>query len=124
MQVEKIVLTSVAEAVAAIEAIGSSNCELMATRAVHINVLLRRVPGVEARLLKKAYNDVGAEAAISHEAYCEKNGAMTDMIVMGSVYQHREVRRILADAPALRMLTSALEAAVENAPEARGTRCP
>jgi len=122
MQAEKIALNSVSEAVAAIEAIGSSNSELMATRAIHINVLLRRVPGAEARALKKAYNDVGAEAAISHEAYYEKNGAVTDMIVMGSIYQHREVRRVLADAPGLRPLTSALEAAVENAPEAKVTR--
>lgn len=122
MQAVKIVLNSVAEAVAAIQAVGASNCELMATRAIHINVVLRQVPGAEARLLKKVYNDVGAEAAISHEAYYEKNGAMTDMIVMGSVYQHREVRRILADSPELRMLTSALEAAVENAPEARASR--
>ncbi|MCA1961415.1 MAG: hypothetical protein LDL33_11540 [Desulfomonile sp.] len=123
MQAEKIVLKSVADAVAAINAVGSTNSELMATRAIHINVLIRGVPGAEARALKKAYNDVGAEAAISHEAYYEKNGAITDMIAMGSIYQHREVRRVLADTVALRPLISALEAAVENAPEARSVRC-
>lgn len=123
MHAEKILLKNVADAVAAIEAVGSTNSELMATRAIHINVLLRRVPGAEARVLKKAYNDVGAEAAISHEAYYEENGSVTDMIVMGSVYQHREVRRILADAAALRPFTSALEAAVENAPEASADHC-
>jgi len=119
MQAEKIELKCVADAVAAIDAVGSTNSELMATRAIHVNVLLRGVPGPEARSLKKAYNDVGAEAAISHEAYYEKNGAVTDLIAMGSIYQHREVRRVLADVAALRPLTSALEAAVENAPETK-----
>lgn len=117
MHAEKITLSSVTEAVAAIEALGSSNSELMATRAIHLNVLLRHVPGAAARRLKEAYNDVGAEAAISHDAYYEKSGAATDVIAMGSLYQHREVRRILADLPQLQPLTAALEAAVENAPE-------
>jgi hypothetical protein len=89
----------------------------MGTRAVHINVLVLRVPGPDALILKRAYNEVGAEAAVSHDAYYGTEGAITDMIVMGSVYQHREVRRILADNPVVKTLIAELEAVVENAPE-------
>jgi len=119
MNAEKIAFETVQEATDAIDAIGSTNSELMATRAVHLNVIVRDVPGMEARLLKMAYNDVGAEVAVSHEAYYEEEGAMTDMIVMGSLYQHREVRRVLADNPVVRPLVAAVEAVVENSPETR-----
>jgi hypothetical protein len=121
MTAEKILLTSVREATDAIDLVGSNNSALMATRAIHINVLLRMVPGDEARLLKWTYNDVGAEAAISRQAYQEEEGAVTDMIVMGTVYQHREVRRVLADNPALRRWIHAIENVVENATETRDT---
>ncbi len=117
MEAEKIVLESVGRAVEAIDAVGSSNSEMMATRAVHINVMVRQVPGSDALALKRAYNDVGAEAAVSHDAYYEKEGAVTDMIVMGSVYHHREVRRILADNPVLQPLLNLVAQVVENAPE-------
>jgi len=122
MTAEKILLTSVREATDAIDLVGSNNSALMATRAIHINVLLRVVPGDEARLLKWTYNDVGAEAAISRQAYQEEEGAVTDMIVMGTVYQHREVRRVLADNPALRPWIDAIENVVENATETLDAR--
>jgi hypothetical protein len=117
MDARKIVLDSIREATAAIEGLGSNNSRLMASRAVHINVLVRQVPGPEARFLKSVYNDIGAEAAISHQAYFEENGAVTDMIVMGSIYQHREVRRILTDNPKIHPLLEAIGTVVENAPE-------
>ncbi len=115
MRAEKIQLHTLDEAIEAIEALGASNCEMMATRAVYINVLVRRVPGELARVLKSTYNDVGAEAAVSHDAYHQKTGAVTDMIVMGSLYQHREVRRILAGDPAVGPLLAVVETVVETA---------
>ena len=120
MDARKIVLDSIREATAAIEGLGSNNSRLMASRAIHINVLVRQVPGPEARFLKTVYNDIGAEAAISHQAYFEENGAVTDMIVMGTIYQHREVRRILTDNPKIHPLLEAIGTVVENAPESRG----
>jgi hypothetical protein len=119
MDARKIVLDSIREATEAIEGLGSNNSAMMATRAIHINVLIRQVPGPEARFLKSVYNDIGAEAAISHQAYFEENGAVTDMIVMGTIYQHREVRRILTDNPKIHPLLKAIETVVENALESR-----
>jgi hypothetical protein len=119
MDARKIVLDSIREATAAIEDLGSGNSRLMASRAVHINVLVRQVPGPEARFLKTVYNDIGAEAAISHQAYFEENGAITDMIVMGTIYQHREVRRILTDNPKIHPWLEAIGTVVENSPESR-----
>ena len=113
MHAEKIEFSSVDQAVAALDALGSSNSEIMATRAVHINVLVQRVPGREALTLKRAYNEVGAEAGISHDAYNETEGAVTDMIIMGTLYQHREVRRIMAGSSAVANLLRAVEAVVE-----------
>jgi len=117
MASERILLKTVRQAVEAINALGSSNSEIMGARAVHINVLVRQVPGFSALVLKRAYNEVGAEAAVSHDAYYGIEGAITDMIVMGSLYQHREVRRILADNPVVKTLIAELEAVVETAPE-------
>ena len=117
MTAEKILFTSVREATEAIDLVGSDNSAMMATRAIHINVLVRAVPGDEARMLKWTYNDVGAEAAISRHAYRGEEGAVTDMIVMGTVYQHREVRRVLADNPVLHRWIAAIEKVVESARE-------
>ena len=39
------------------------------------------------------------------------------MIVMGTIYQHREVRRILAHDPVIRRWLDAIEAVVENCEE-------
>ncbi len=117
MDARKIVFDSIRDATAAIEKLGSGNSRLMASRAIHVNVLVRDVPGPEARFLKTVYNDIGAEAAISHQAYFEENGAVTDMIVMGTIYQHREVRRILTDNPRIRPWLEAIGAVVENSPE-------
>lgn len=119
MHAERITLESVEAATRAIDAIGSNNSRMMATRAVHINVLLRGVPGPCAKAMKTAYNDIGAEAAISSHAYYEEAGAITDMVVMGTVYQHREVRRVLVDNAAVRPWIEVLEKLVEDAPETR-----
>lgn len=120
MQAERIILESVEAATRAIDAVGSNNSRMMATRAVHVNVLLRRVPGTLAKTIKTAYNDIGAEAAISSKAYYEEEGAITDMVVMGTVYQHREVRRVLMDNESVRSWIEAIASVVENAPEAQG----
>jgi hypothetical protein len=117
MIAQQIQFRSVADARAAIDGIGSGNSEIMATRAVHVNVLVRGVAGPEARFLKTVYNDVGAEAAISHEAYFQEPGAQTDMIVMGSIYQHREVRRILRGNPTFVRLIDAIISVVEDTQE-------
>jgi hypothetical protein len=117
MIAERIEFSSVEDAREAIDGIGSGNSEIMATRAVHINVVVRDVPGPEARFLKTVYNDVGAEAAISHQAYFQEAGALTDMIVMGSLYQHREVRRILRGNPTFVGLIDAIKRVVEHTRE-------
>jgi hypothetical protein len=119
MNAEKIELHSVREAAEAIDRIGSDNSRLMATRAIHVNVLIRQVPGAAARVLKTLYNDIGAEAAISSQAYKAEKGAVTDMIVMGTIYQHREVRRVLAADEQTRPWIEAIESVVENALQTR-----
>jgi hypothetical protein len=121
MDAERIIFESVEAATRAIDGIGSNNSRMMATRAIHVNVMLRRVPGPLAKTLKTAYNDIGAEAAISSSAYYEEQGAVTDMVVMGTVYQHREVRRVLVDNATVRPWIEAIETVVENAPEAQGS---
>ncbi len=117
MDASKIIFRSVGQAIAELNRIGSGNSRMMANRAIHINILLKDVPGPEARFLKAVYNDIGAEAAISHQAYYEEEGAVTDMVVMGTVYQHREVKRILVDNHKVRHLVEAIESVVENSPE-------
>ena len=117
MKSERLALRTVREAEKAVEGLGSTNSELMALRAIHINVLVRNASPAHARSLKNAYNDVGAEAAISHEAYFDEAGGSTDLIAMGSVYHHREVQRILKDEPELRSLLELLAEVVENSPE-------
>ncbi len=117
MQAEKIVFESIRAAEGALDRIGSGNSRVMATRAVHINVLVRQVPGDDARALKRAYNEIGAEAAVSRQVYQEEKGAVTDMIVMGTVYQHREVRRVLATNPAAKPWLDVIESVIETARE-------
>jgi hypothetical protein len=114
---QRIKFNSIAEAMAAIEEVGAGNSQMMATRAIHINVFVGKVPGPDARFLKSVYNDIGAEAAISHQAYFEENGAITDMIVMGTVYQHREVRRILTGNSSIKPLIDIIAQVVDNARE-------
>ncbi len=120
MNAQRIPLDSVEKARAAIDAIGANNSEFMATRAVHLNILLRQVPGVEALFIKKTYNDIGAEAAISSAAYQEEEGAVTDVLVMGTVYHHREVRRVLTDNRKVQPWIKAIGDVVEHAPEVLG----
>jgi hypothetical protein len=117
MEARKIIFHSVSQAIEELNRLGSGNSRMMACRAIHINIQLKGVPGPEARFLKTVYNDIGAEAAISHQAYHEEEGAVTDMVVMGTVYQHREVKRILIDNSKVRHLVEAIESVVENAPE-------
>ena len=119
MQADKIDLGSVGEAAEAIKRIGADTHEFMATRAIHINVLIKDAPAEEARLLKRIYNDIGAEVAISHDAYHEEGTVATDIIAMGTVYQHREAKRILSDNTDIQPWISAIEAVVEGAPETR-----
>ncbi|MBI4961898.1 MAG: hypothetical protein HY913_01340 [Desulfomonile tiedjei] len=111
---QRIQFDSLAEAEAAIDGLGAGNSKMMATRAIHINVVVRKVPGPDARFLKSVYNDIGAEAAISHQAYFEENEAITDMIVMGTVYQHREVRRILTGNSRIEPLIDVISKVVDN----------
>lgn len=120
IKAERIRFLNVRGAREAIEILGANNSELMATRAVHLNVILRNVPGREALFIKRIYNDIGAEAAISSQAYHEVEGAVTDMLVMGTLYQHREVRRVLADNMDVRAWVQAIGQLVENEPETVG----
>lgn len=120
MDAHRINLDSVKAAEEALDQIGTGNSRLMAERAIHINILLRRVPGAAARRLKEAYNEIGAEAAVNKQVYAREEGAVTDMIVMGTVYQHREARRILPHDPAIRPWLDAVEAVVEHCKETRG----
>jgi len=117
MKAEKIEFESIRAAEGALDRIGSGNSRLMASRAVHINVLVRQVPGDDARTLKRAYNEIGAEAAVSKQVYEQEQGAATDMIVMGTVYQHREVRRVLTANPAAKPWLDVIEEVVETAKE-------
>ncbi|MEW6138853.1 MAG: hypothetical protein AB1733_11520 [Thermodesulfobacteriota bacterium] len=120
MLAERIHLESVAKARQAIEALGSSNTEIMATRAIHINVMLRGVPGDVARIIKGLYNDVGAEAAISNSAYRGEEGVTTDMIVMGTLYHHREVKRVVGTLQPPAEWLGAIEDILKAAPETAG----
>jgi glutaredoxin len=118
MRATRTVLESVAKAVELIDSVGSNNSELMATRAIHINILVESVPGTSAKIIKKAYNEIGAEAAISSSAYYEEEGAVTGMVVMGTIYQHREVRRVLAGDSSVMPWIDAIAEVVEASPEA------
>ena len=121
MSARKIELQSVGAATQAIDDLGSNNSEMMATRAIHINVFLEKVPSEAARLIKSVYNQVGAEAAISSKAYYDEGEQETDMIAMGTVYHHREVRRVLvAGSPWVRPWLDEIEVIVENAAETVG----
>lgn len=114
MLAEKIELENVKSAIEAIEAVGANNTGMMATRAIHINLLIRQVPGAQAKFVKTVYNDIGAEVAISSDSYYEKEGVMTDMLVMGTIYQHREVRRILDGNQQTRPIVEAIAMVVEE----------
>jgi hypothetical protein len=117
MDAHRINLDSVKAAEEALDQIGTGNSRLMAQRAIHINILLKQVPGPDARRMKETYNEIGAEAAVNKQVYAREEGAVTDMIVMGTIYQHREARRILADDPVIRPWLDAIEAVVENCRE-------
>lgn len=119
MKAEKIDFTSVGQAARTIDAIGSSNSLMMAKRSIHFNILFRQVPGDHSRTLKRAYNDIGGEVAISHDAYYAEKEVTTDMIVMGSVCQHQEVRRILGEDPVMEPYLDAISAVLNEAPETK-----
>ncbi|MGC8657968.1 MAG: hypothetical protein ACP5U1_02745 [Desulfomonilaceae bacterium] len=117
MIAEKIEFDSLKSATEAIDSVGSNNSELMASRAIHINLIIRQVPGTDAKSLKKIYNEIGAEIAISRQAYFEEKNAITDMIIMGTVYQHREARRLLVDSEHLKPYVEAISNAIQNSDE-------
>jgi hypothetical protein len=114
MLAEQVKLETVKSAIEAIDAVGSNNSGMMAARAIHINLLIRQVPGAQARFVKTVYNDIGAEVAISSDAYYEKQGCVTDMLVMGTIYQHREVKRILEGNPEIKPIINAIASVVEK----------
>jgi hypothetical protein len=97
---------------AMIAGLGAKNVEMMARRGVYANILVKDVPGAHARLLKRHYNDVGGEVAISHDAWLEKKDAVTDILVMGSIHQHGEVRAALGSSPELQPILDAIKAAL------------
>lgn len=115
MPAEMIELKNVESAIKAIDAVGANNSGMMAARAIHVNLLIRQVPGTQARFIKTVYNDIGAEVAISSDAYYEKIGCVTDMLVMGTIYQHREVKRILNGHNEIKSILEAIAAIVEQA---------
>lgn len=115
MLIDKIELKNVKSAIEAIDAVGANNTEMMATRAIHVNLLLRQVPGAQAKFVKTVYNEIGGEVAISSDAYFEKAGSVTDMLVMGTIYQHREVRRILNGNSETKPIVDAIAVLVEQA---------
>lgn len=102
------------EAAEIIRSIGAENSGMMAGRSIHINIRVKDIPGRLAKRIKLAYNDLGAEAAISAPAYHEEEGVITDMIIMGTVYQHREARRILMDIEELHPWLEALSRVVNE----------
>lgn len=118
MEARKIHFNNITEAESAIESIGASNTQIMAGRAIHINVMLKNVPGIQARLIKSIYNEIGAEAAISQSAYYEEPGAVTDMIIMGSIYQHREAKRILSDRDDIKSFVASIQSIIDGSSEA------
>jgi hypothetical protein len=93
--------------------LGARNTDMMALRGIYRNIIVKDVPGAHARMLKRHYNDVGAEVAISHDAWLEKDGVVTDILVMGSLYQHSEVRAAMATVSEIQTLLSAIKAALD-----------
>jgi NAD/NADP transhydrogenase alpha subunit len=113
MKSNRIGVDSLDELRAAIDKLGARNSDMMAHRGIYGNVMVEKVPGVHARLLKRHYNDVGAEVAISHDAWLEKEDAVTDILVMGSLYQHGEVRAALAAVSEIQDLLTAIKEALD-----------
>lgn len=68
--------------------------EVMAPRARHLLIRLEKVPTVGANLIKKEMLGLGGEAAESSEAY-EGRGEATDVLLMGTVAQHRKLAKKL-----------------------------
>lgn len=113
MKAEKAQLNTLEEVRETIDKIGARNSEMMAARGVYANILVRDAPGSLARLLKRHYNDVGGEVALSYNVWLEKEGAMTDILVMGSLHQHGEVRAALGTIPEIRDLLKAIKSALD-----------
>ncbi len=119
MSAKKVAFQSVSEATTAVESLGANNAAMMAGRALHINIRLTQVPGSEAKQIKTFYNEIGAEAAISSAAYYEEEGAITDMIVMGTIYHHREAKRVLQTRDDLKKWIDVISDVVESSSEAK-----
>lgn len=113
MIVKKIHANTQDELCEAMAKLGARNTEMMSLRGIYRNLIVTDVPGPHARILKRYYNDVGAEVAISHDAWLEKEGVVTDILVMGSLYQHGAVRAALATVPEMQDLLTAIKASLE-----------
>lgn len=115
MEAKILDIESIEQAVEAIESVGASNSEFMATRAIQMNCLVKDVPVEKARAIKKFYNEVGAEAAISHDAFYGEDCQSTDMMIMGTLAHHREVRRVVEHREDLRDVIQTVKKLVEHA---------
>jgi lysine/ornithine N-monooxygenase len=68
----------------------------------------------------QSQDEIGAEAAISRQAYYEEECVATDMIIMGTIYQHREARRIRSYRQELKPYIDAISVAIESSKEVSG----
>lgn len=114
MQAKKLYVDKLDELTQILDDIGSGNSAMMATRGVYVNVMITDVQSSNALLLKQYYNDVGAEVAISSDAYHRKEGVITDIVVLASLYQHREVRRNLSNNSEMRTLLDMIETTIAD----------
>lgn len=113
MIAKKVQIESADQLLETMDKLGARNTDMMALRGIYRNIIVKDVPGAHARMLKRHYNDVGAEVAISHDAWLEKDGVVTDILVMGSLYQHGEVRAALGAVSEIQDLLTAIKGALE-----------
>lgn len=113
MIAKKVQVESADQLLETMDKLGARNTDMMALRGIYRNIIVKDVPGAHARMLKRHYNDVGADVAISHDAWLEKEGVVTDILIMGSLYQHGEVRAAMATVSEIQTLLSAIKEALE-----------
>jgi len=113
MIAKKVQIESADQLLETMDKLGARNTDMMALRGIYRNIIVKDVHGAHARMLKRHYNDVGAEVAISHDAWLEKDGVVTDILVMGSLYQHGEVRAALGAVSEIQDLLTAIKVALE-----------
>ncbi len=85
MNAEKVVIDNVDELRNAIDRSGARNSDMMAVRGIYRNVLVTDVPGEKARILKRHYNDVGAEVAISYDACISSDDIHLERVTCSSI---------------------------------------